>query len=85
EPEPETETTEDETEDDDTQESEAEEEAEDDEDDRPTSVEELEELSYRELQGLAKEVDVKANLKTEELIERIAEEYGIDEADEEGE
>ncbi len=45
--------------------------------DAPDSIEELEELSYRELQSLAKEAGVKANLKTEEMVDRIAEELDI--------
>ncbi len=48
------------------------------EEEAPSSVDELQEMSYRELQKLAKEVGVKANLKTEELIEELAEEFGIE-------
>ena len=49
--------------------------------DTPSSVDELEEMSYRELQKLAKEVGVKANLKTEELIEELADEFGLEGGD----
>ena len=62
---------------------EAEDEAESDEEgaaegDAPSSVDELQEKSYRELQKLAKEAEIKANLKTEELIDELADEYGLD-------
>ncbi len=49
--------------------------------DVPSSVDELQEKSYRELQKLAKEAGVKANLKTEELIDALAEEYGLEGGD----
>ncbi|MDZ7688020.1 MAG: 30S ribosomal protein S3 [Halobacteriales archaeon] len=49
--------------------------------DTPSSVDELNEMSYRELQKLAKEVGVKANLKTEELIEELADEFGLEGGD----
>jgi len=38
-------------------------------------------MSYRELQTLAKEHDIKANLKTEELMEELADEYGVEGGD----
>ncbi|MFB9805434.1 hypothetical protein ACFFQF_08680 [Haladaptatus pallidirubidus] len=44
----------------------------------PNSRKELEELSYRELQQLAKEVGVKANTKKEEMVKNVADELGID-------
>ena len=75
EPEPEPETRVDETEEPDEEDSA---EGEETEEDRPTSVDELHEMSYRELQKLAKEVGVKANLKTEELIEELADEFDIE-------
>lgn len=34
----------------------------------------LEDLSYRDLQGIAKDLGVKANIKREEMVERILEE-----------
>jgi HSP20 family molecular chaperone IbpA len=43
----------------------------------PSSREELEDMSYRDLQGVAKEVGVKANQSTEDLIDGIAEELGL--------
>ncbi|MFB6282371.1 MAG: 30S ribosomal protein S3 [Halobacteria archaeon] len=49
-----------------------------DEDLMPETVEDLEEMSYRELQDVAMEVDVKANLKTEELIEEISTALGLE-------
>jgi small subunit ribosomal protein S3 len=49
--------------------------------DVPSSVDELHEKSYRELQKLAKEAGVKANLKTEELIDALADEYGLEGGD----
>ncbi|MFP4188241.1 MAG: 30S ribosomal protein S3 [Halobacteriales archaeon] len=49
--------------------------------DVPASVDELHEKSYRELQKLAKEAGVKANLKTEELIDALADEYGLEGGD----
>jgi len=59
-------------------ESEEEEEAKDDEDDdMPSSREELEEMSYRDLQGVAKQVGVKANQSTEELVDGIADELSL--------
>jgi small subunit ribosomal protein S3 len=50
-------------------------------DEAPSSVDELHEKSYRELQKLAKEAGVKANLKTEELIDALADEYGLEGGD----
>lgn len=44
----------------------------------PESLDELEERSYRELQSLAKEVDVRANLSREEMTERLVETLEID-------
>ncbi|SIR55458.1 hypothetical protein SAMN05421858_2789 [Haladaptatus litoreus] len=44
----------------------------------PSSREELEGLSYRELQQVAKEVGVKANTKKDEMVENVADELGID-------
>jgi len=35
----------------------------------------LEVMSYRDLQSVAKEVDVKANLSQEEMTDRIVEEF----------
>ena len=82
EPEPEPETQAEETEEVAEPEEETEEEAEAAGDsDTPSSVEELKEMSYRELQKLAKEVGVKANLKTEELIEELADEFGLEGGD----
>jgi len=43
------------------------------------SREELEEMPYRELQKLAMEEDIKANLKAEELVERLCERYDCEE------
>lgn len=45
---------------------------------RPDSTEELEEMSYRELQSLAKAVGVTANLTREEMTERLVETLEID-------
>jgi len=59
-------------------EAEPETEPEEEDEDVPSSVDELQEMSYRELQKLAKEVGVKANLKTEELIEELADEFGLE-------
>ena len=53
----------------------------DDEDEGPAvpdSREDLEELSYRELQLLAKEADIKANLATEELVDELADEHDLE-------
>lgn len=46
-------------------------------DDLPSSRDELEDLSYRDLQEVAKEVGVKANQSTEDLIEGISEELDL--------
>jgi len=46
---------------------------------RPSSVGGLEDLSYRDLQKLAKDAEIKANQKTEELVKALAEEYGLGE------
>lgn len=48
------------------------------ESDGPERIEDLEELSYRELQSLAKDVDVRANLAREEMTEQIAEALDLD-------
>lgn len=45
-------------------------------DDHPGSRDELEDMSYRELQSLAKEQDVQANLSREEITEKLAESLG---------
>jgi len=45
--------------------------------DLPSSREELEDLSYRDLQEVAKEVGVKANQSTEDLVDGIAEELDL--------
>jgi len=62
---------------------ESEEESEGDEEDgdQLSSIQDLEEMSYRELQTLAKEHDIKANLKTEELMKELADEYGVEGGD----
>ena len=54
-------------------------EKEDDEtdEDLPSSREELEDMSYRDLQGVAKEVGVKANQSTEDLVDGIADELDL--------
>lgn len=46
---------------------------------RPSSREDLDAMSYRELQQLAKEVDVTANLAREEMENRLVETLDIDE------
>jgi len=57
---------------------ETEEEAEEEEEgDFPSSREELEDMSYRDLQGVAKELGVKANQSTEDLVEEISEELDL--------
>ncbi|WP_227353081.1 hypothetical protein [Haladaptatus salinisoli] len=43
----------------------------------PNSRDELEEMSYRELQKLAMDVGVKANTKREQMVEDLADEFGI--------
>lgn len=55
---------------------ETEEEAEE-EDDFPSSRDELEDMSYRDLQGVAKELDIKANQSTEDLVEEISDELDL--------
>jgi len=60
---------------------ESEESSEEGDEDAPSSVDDLQEKSYRELQKLAKEAGVKANLKTEELIDALADEYGLEGGD----
>ena len=81
EPEPEPETPAEETEEEEETEETTEEAGTEADSDTPSSVDELEEMSYRELQKLAKEVGVKANLKTEELIEELADEFGLEGGD----
>jgi len=44
---------------------------------RPSSVEGLEELSYRDLQKLAKDAGIKANQKTEKLVGALSQKYGL--------
>lgn len=43
----------------------------------PQSTDELEDMSYRDLQSLAKERDIKANLSRDELTDELAEAIGI--------
>lgn len=43
----------------------------------PETRDELETMSYRELQSLAKELGVKANLTTEEMTDRLAAELDM--------
>ena len=38
---------------------------------------ELEDMSYRDLQGVAKQLDIKANQSTEDLVEEISEELDL--------
>jgi HSP20 family molecular chaperone IbpA len=45
--------------------------------DLPSSRDELEDMSYRDLQGVAKELDVKANQSTEDLVDGIADELDL--------
>lgn len=47
------------------------------EDELPSSRDELEDMSYRDLQGVAKELDIKANQSTEDLVEEIADELDL--------
>ena len=42
------------------------------------TLDELEEMSYRELQSLAKDTDVKGNLSRDELTEQLADEFDIE-------
>lgn len=49
--------------------------------DHPDSREELDELSYRDLQQLAKDVGVKANLGREEMTDRIADALSIEDGE----
>lgn len=51
--------------------------AESEEDEMPSTSEELEEMSYRDLQGVAKELGIKANQSTEDLVEEIADELDL--------
>lgn len=53
------------------------EEDEEEEGDFPSSREELEDMSYRDLQGVAKELDIKANQSTEDLVEEISDELDL--------
>lgn len=77
----ETETEEEETEESDEEETEADEEEEDGGDDEgvehPTSLDELEEMSYRDLQKVAMDLDIKANQKTEKHIDEISDELDL--------
>ncbi|MDY6774944.1 MAG: 30S ribosomal protein S3 [Halobacteria archaeon] len=43
----------------------------------PETLDDLEEMSYRELQLLAKDVGVKANLSREEMTDELADEFGV--------
>ena len=52
-------------------------ETEDEDNEMPSDRDELEEMSYRDLQGVAKELDIKANQSTEDLIEEISEELDL--------
>ncbi len=45
--------------------------------DLPSSHEELEEMSYRDLQGVAKKLDIKANQSTEALVDGISDELDL--------
>lgn len=45
---------------------------------KPATREELEALSYRELQSLARDTDVKGNLSRDEMTEQLADEFGLD-------
>lgn len=58
-------------------ETETEEESGEEEDDFPSGRDELEDMSYRDLQGVAKELDIKANQSTEDLVEEIADELDL--------
>jgi HSP20 family molecular chaperone IbpA len=64
----------------DAEEAEQDEEDEDNEEteDLPSSRDELEDMSYRDLQDAAKQVGVKANQSTEDLIEGISEELDLE-------
>jgi HSP20 family molecular chaperone IbpA len=63
---------------DDEDETEAEDESdEEEEDEMPSSRDELEDMSYRDLQGVAKKLDIKANQSTEDLVEEISEELDL--------
>ena len=48
-----------------------------DDDDMPSSRDELKDMSYRDLQGVAKELGIKANQSTEDLVEEISEELDL--------
>lgn len=45
--------------------------------DYPSSRDELEGMDYRDLQGIAKELGIKANQSTEDLVEEISEELDL--------
>ena len=63
---------------DDEDETEAEDESDEaEEDEMPSSRDELEDMSYRDLQGVAKKLDIKANQSTEDLVEEISEELDL--------
>jgi len=47
-------------------------------DETPESADELRDLSYRQLQSVAKKVGVKANLSRDELTTKVADELGFD-------
>lgn len=51
----------------------------------PGSRDELDDMSYRELQSVAKEVDVQANLSREEMTEELVKTLGIEEKKASGE
>jgi HSP20 family molecular chaperone IbpA len=59
------------------QEAETGDEAEKEESKMPSTAEALEEMSYRDLQGVAKELDIKANQSTEDLVEEITDELDL--------
>jgi hypothetical protein len=48
-----------------------------DDSEKPETREDLEELSYRELQSLARDTDVKGNLPRDEMTEQLAKEFRI--------
>lgn len=59
-------------------ETEDEQEEQDDTEELPSSRDELEDLSYRDLQDVAKEVGVKANQSTEDLVDGISDELDLE-------
>ena len=52
-------------------------ESEEEGDDMPSTSEELEDMSYRDLQGVAKKLDIKANQSTEDLVDQISDELDL--------